>query len=103
MLYTGPGPLTGAAVSGAAAGAPARSALAARPSLRCNGAMRATMRGILMEPGRFAEAPQQIRGKLETGVLGGKLSRHAQLQWSLEAVLACAGLDHAHHGGRIDR
>src|SRR2546430_13389796 len=102
MLYTGPGALTGAGVSCAAASAPAMSALAARPSLRCNGAMRATMRGILMEPGRFAEAPQQIRGKLETGVLGGKLSRHAQLQWSLEAVLACARLGHAHHRGPVD-
>src|SRR5437016_7146415 len=103
MLYTGPGALTGAGVSCAAASAPAMSALAARPSLRCNGAMRATMRGILMEPGRFAEAPQQIRGKLEAGALGGQLSRHAQLQGSLEAVLACAGLDDVHHGGRIDR
>src|SRR5438552_13000928 len=103
MLYTGPGALTGAGVSCVAASAPAMSALAARPSLRRNGAMRASMRGILMEAGRFAEAPQEIRGKLETGVLGGKLSRHAQLQGSLEAVLACAGLDHAHHGGRIYR
>src|SRR2546430_3268788 len=103
MLYTGPGALTGAGVSCAAASAPAMSALAARPSLRCNGAMRATMRGILMEPGRFAEAPQQIRGKLETGVLGGKLSRHAQLQWSLEAVLACARLGQAHPGGPDQR
>jgi len=45
---------------------------------------RASMRGILMEPGRFAEAPQQIRGKLETAFLGGQLSRHAKLQWSFE-------------------
>src|SRR5256886_5246601 len=103
MLYTGPAALTGAGPSGAAASAPAMSALAARPSLRCDGALRTSMRGILMDPGRFAEAPQEIRGKLETGVLGGKLSRHAQLQWSLEAVRACAGLDHAHHGGRIYR
>src|SRR5256885_8585581 len=98
MLYTGPAALTGAGVSCAAASAPAMSALAAssalaaRPSLRCNGARRASMRGILMEPGRFAEAPQQIRGKLEPGVLGGKLSRHAQLQWSLEAGRPCARL-----------
>src|SRR5437870_1401336 len=103
MLYTGPAAPTVAGGSWAAASAPAMSAHTVRPSLRCDGAMRATMRGILMEPGRFAEAPQQIRGKLETGVLGGKLARHAQLQWSLEAVLACAGLDDAHHGGRIDR
>src|SRR3989442_10356315 len=108
MLYTGPAALTGAGVSCAAASAPAMSALAAssalaaRPNLVCNGARRASMRGILMEPGRFAEAPQQIRGKLEPGVLGGKLSRYAKLQRPFEAILACAGLDHAHHGGRID-
>src|SRR3989442_8356590 len=109
MLYTGPAALTGAGASCAAASAPAMSALAAssalaaRPSLRCNGAMRASMRGILMEPGRFAEAPQEIRGKLEPGVLAGQLSRHAQLQRPFEAILACACLDHAHHGGRIYR
>src|SRR2546430_1089993 len=109
MLYTGPAALTGAGVGGAAASAPEMSALApsnalaARPSLRCSGARRASMCAILMEPGRFAEAPQQTRGKLEAGALGGQLSRHAQLQWSLEAVLARAGLDGAHHGGRIDR
>src|SRR2546421_9158744 len=103
MLYTGPAAPTVAGGSWAAASAPASSALTVRPSVSCNGALRASMRGILMEPGRFAETPQQIRGKLETGGLGGKLSRHAQLQWSLEAVLACAGLDHAHHRGRVDR
>src|ERR1700719_3946164 len=81
---------------------PARSALAARPRVRRNGAMRASMRGILMEPVRFAEATQKIRAKLEPGVLGRQLPRHAKLQRSFEAVRACACLDYAHHGGRID-
>src|SRR5256885_7594875 len=100
MLYTGPAVLTGAGVGGAAASAPAMSALApsnalaARPSLRCSGARRASMCAILMEPGRVAEAPQQIRGKLEAGALGGQLPRHAQPPWSLQAVPACARLGH---------